>query len=162
MFCIQMEHGQCAGSFKHEVPCLGQGRFCKDEYIQALISPEGLISHQRSLLRLWKQYKGKQSAVVPLPKQKGKLKRNQQKMNLAVLLTQRCRPPDISNICIYMPFYISYFVNIKGEWIHGDPGVKTQCFDCRGLKFDPCSGNEDPTCYVTRRGGGPPQKTDKG
>lgn len=56
----------------------------------------------------------------------------------------------ISNICIYMRFYISYFVNIKGEWIHGDPGVKIQCFDCRGLKFDPCSGNEDPTCYATQ------------
>ena len=28
------------------------------------------------------------------------------------------------------------------------PVVKTLCFHCRGCGFDPCSGNQDPTCHV--------------
>ena len=30
----------------------------------------------------------------------------------------------------------------------GGPVVKTLCFHCRGCGFDPCSGNQDPTCLV--------------
>ena len=25
--------------------------------------------------------------------------------------------------------------------------IKTLCFQCRGCRFDPCSGNQDPTCH---------------
>ena len=27
------------------------------------------------------------------------------------------------------------------------PMIKTLCFQCRGCRFDPCSGNQDPTCH---------------
>ena len=30
------------------------------------------------------------------------------------------------------------------------PVVKTLCFHCRGCGFDPCSGNQDPTCHVAK------------
>ena len=30
----------------------------------------------------------------------------------------------------------------------GDPVAKTLCSQCRGHKFDPWSGSEDPACYL--------------
>ena len=30
----------------------------------------------------------------------------------------------------------------------GGPLVKTLCFQCRGHRFDPCSGNLDPKCCM--------------
>ena len=32
----------------------------------------------------------------------------------------------------------------------GGPVVKTLCCHCRGCGFDPCSGNQDPTCHVAQ------------
>ena len=32
----------------------------------------------------------------------------------------------------------------------GGPVVKTQCCHCRGCGFDPCSGNQYPTCHVAQ------------
>ena len=38
----------------------------------------------------------------------------------------------------------------KDRDLPGSPVVKTPHFPCRGCRFDPYLGNEDPTCHTAR------------